>query len=182
MVWHTLKTGALLVKRGLFWICKGGSKALFRSDAWDGFPSILSMYPHLQTLCDSFLATRWDKVARYKTPYQLGPIVTYRWKHSSDWPPGGTKVDHQELSHILASRVCCSLLGPDVLACGGTLSSKYSISIGYQEITRQLLGDAKVPWWKQVQNKFSWSKCNFFMWLVAHNHCLTWDNLCKCQF
>jgi len=55
MVWHTLKTGVMLVKRGLFWICKGGSQALFWSDAWDGFPSILSIYPHLQPLCDSFL-------------------------------------------------------------------------------------------------------------------------------
>ena len=55
-------------------------------------------------------------MAHYKTPYQLGPVVGYRWKHSSDWPPGGTDVDRQELSQILASRECPSLLGPDVLA------------------------------------------------------------------
>ena len=102
MVWHTLKTGAVLVKRGLFWICKGGSEALFWSDAWDGFPSILSMYPHLQSLCDSFHAAGWDKVAHYKTPYQLGPVVGYRWKHSSDWPPRGIDMDRQEISQIIA--------------------------------------------------------------------------------
>ena len=110
------------------------------------------MYPHLQSLCDSFHATRWDKVAHYKTPYQLGPIVGYRWKHSSDWLPEGTDVDHQELSKILASRECPSLLGPDVLVWGGTLFGKYHVSVGYQEITRQLFGDVEVPWWKQVWN------------------------------
>ena len=140
------------------------------------------MYPHLQSLCDSFHAAGWDKVAHYKTPYQLGLVVGYRWKHSSEWPPGGTDMDRQELSQILASRECPSLLGLDVLAWGGTLSSKYHVSAGYQEITRQLFGDAEVPWWKQVWNKVSWPKCNFFMWLVAHNRSLTWDNLCKRGF
>ena len=91
-------------------------------------------------------------------------------------------MDCQVLSQNLASRECPSFLGPDVLAWGGTLSGKYHISVGYQEITRQLFGNAEVPWWKKVWNKFSWSKCNFFMWLVAHNRCLTWDNLCKRGF
>ena len=90
-------------------------------------------------------------------------------------------MDRQELSQILASREC-PLLGLDVLAWGGTLSGKYHVSTGYQEITRQLFGDAEVPWWKQVWCNFSCSKCNFLMWLVAHNHCVTWDNLCKCGF
>jgi hypothetical protein len=82
----------------------------------------------------------------------------------------------------LASIACCSLLGPDVLAWGHTLSGKYFVSIGYQEITRQLLGDVEVPSWKQIWNKFSWFKYSFFMWLVAHNCCPTWDNLCKRGF
>ena len=70
----------------------------------------------------------------------------------------------------------------DVLIWGGTLFCKYHVSIGYQETTRQLFGDVEVPWWKQVSNKVSWSKCNFFMWLVAHNNCLMWGNLCKHGF
>lgn len=67
MVWHTLKNDAHLVKRGLFWICKGGSKALFWFDAWDGNPPILFMYPHLQTLYEYFITSRWDKVVYYMT-------------------------------------------------------------------------------------------------------------------
>jgi hypothetical protein len=90
MVWHTLKIGAQLVKRGLFWICNRGSEALFWNDSWDGNPPLLSMYPHLQALCDSFLAAGWDTVAHYKIAYNLGLAVGYRWKNSSDWPPGGS--------------------------------------------------------------------------------------------
>ena len=80
-------------------------------------------------------------MAHYKTPYQLGPVVGYIWKHSSEWPHGGIDMDHQELSQILASREC-PLLGLDVFSWGGTLSGKYRVSAGYQEITRQLFGYA----------------------------------------
>ena len=75
-------------------------------------------------------------MAHYKTPYQLGPIVGYRWKHSFDWPPRGIEVDQKELSQILASRECFSLRGPNILAWGGTLSGKYHFFVGYQEKTR----------------------------------------------
>ena len=51
------------------------------------------MYSHLHTLCDSFHAAGWDKVADYKNPYQLGLVVGYRWKHSLDWLPRGIDVD-----------------------------------------------------------------------------------------
>ena len=89
------------------------------------------MYPHLQMLCDSFHVVGWDKVAHYKTPYQLAPIVGYRWKHSSNWPPRGTKVDRHEFSYILTSRECSSLLGLDGLAWRGTLYGKYHVSTRY---------------------------------------------------
>ena len=48
----------------------------------------------------------------------------------------GTKVDRQKISHILASRECFSLRGPNILAWGGTLSGKYHVFVGYQEKTR----------------------------------------------
>lgn len=75
MVWKTLKTSAQLVKRGLFCICNKGSKALFWVDSWDGHPPLLSMYPHLQALCDYFIAVGWDKVEHYKTGQYYGLVV-----------------------------------------------------------------------------------------------------------
>ena len=89
MVWNTLKIGAHLVKRSLFWICNRDTEALFWSDSWNGHPPLLSSHPHLQSLCDIFLSVGWNKVAHYKEAYNLGLAVGYRWKNSSDWPLGG---------------------------------------------------------------------------------------------
>lgn len=65
MIWHTLKIGVELIKSGLFWIYNKGSKALFWLDSWDGNPPILSMYLHLQLLCDIFSVASWHTVAHY---------------------------------------------------------------------------------------------------------------------
>ena len=63
-------------------------------------------------------------------------------------------MERQEISQILASRESSSFLGLYVLAWRGTLSGKYHVSARYREITKQLFGDAKVPWWKHVWNNF----------------------------
>ena len=121
-------------------------------------------------------------MAHYKEAFNLGLAVGYRWKNSSDWPLGGSLGDRFELSEILASRECSSLQDPDVLAWGGASSGKYSVSSGYLALTKQLFGEVEVSWWKKVWNSFSWPKCNFFLWILVHNRCLTWDNLCKRGF
>ncbi|XP_057868067.2 uncharacterized protein LOC131075253 [Cryptomeria japonica] len=183
MIWHTLKVGAQLIKDALFWICHSGSQALFWLDSWDGHPPILSSFPHLQPLSEVFSAAGWDTVEHYKVAQHDGLVLRFRWKHPSEWPPGGSEGDRCELSQLLASRACNSLRGTDVLAWDGSdLSGKYSVVAGYKQIGRQLFGDIEVPWWKHVWHKLSWPKCNFFMWLVAQNRCLTWDNLCKRGF
>ena len=182
MVWNTLKLGANLVKHSLFWICNSGTVALFWSDSWDGYPPLLSSHPHLQSLCDLFLSAGWNTVAHYKEAFNLGTTVGYRWKNSFDWPPGGSLGDRLELSQILASRECSSLRECDVLAWGGASSGKYSVSSGYLVLTKQLFGEVEVSWWKKVWNSFSWPKCNFFLWVLVYNRCLTWDNLCKRGF
>lgn len=53
MIWDTPKRGVKLIKEGMFWICNKGSKSLFWYDSWDGYPSIISKFPHLQPLCGS---------------------------------------------------------------------------------------------------------------------------------
>ena len=65
-MWNTLKIGAHLVKRSLFWIFNRGIEALFWSDLWNGHPPLLSSHLHLQPLCDFFLSVGWNKVANYK--------------------------------------------------------------------------------------------------------------------
>ena len=84
---------------------------------------------------------------------------------------------------VLQSHECTTLVGNDVLSWDREdLSEKNLVSAGYVELLQQMLGDIQMPWWKQVWNKFSWPKCNFFMLLVVHSRCHTWDNLCKRGF
>lgn len=72
MIWNTLRKGASLVKEGLLWICKRGKEALFLSDSWDGFPSIISQYPNLTNLCRYFQKAGWSRVSDFKSYYQDG--------------------------------------------------------------------------------------------------------------
>lgn len=118
-------------------------------------------------------------MAHYKEAFNLGLAMGYKWKNSSNSPVGGSLGDRLELSQILASRECSSLQELDVLAWGGVFSGKYSISSRYLVLTKQLFGVVEVSWWKKVWNSFSWSKCNFFLWILVYNRYLTWDNICK---
>ena len=48
-------------------------------------------------------------MAHYKEAFNLGLVVGYRWKNSSNWPLGGSLGDRFELSEILASSECYSM-------------------------------------------------------------------------
>jgi len=85
----------------------------------------------------------------------------------------GLLVDREELARILDGRICSSLDERDFLACNPNLKGVYSVTSGYQVLDRQKFGMKNSPWWKFVWNKFGWPKCNYFLWLVAQNRCLT---------
>lgn len=79
----------------------------------------------------------WNKVEHYKSVQNIGLAASLRWKHSSNWFPGGSKEDRQELAWILASWEYNSMAGQDVLAWSNSdLSSKYFVSTGYGEFLR----------------------------------------------
>ncbi|XP_057842111.2 uncharacterized protein LOC131051557 [Cryptomeria japonica] len=118
-------------------ICHGGSQALFWLDSWDGHPPIISTFPHLQHLCDPLTAAGWNNVGHYKEAFNCGLGVTFRWKQSSQWPPGDLDDDRAELSRILGSRQCPTLTGNDILAWESSDSSeKFVVSTGYGELLR----------------------------------------------
>ena len=110
MIWNTLKFGAQLVKDGLFWICHSGSQALFWLDSWDGHPSILTIHPQLHSLYQHFISVDWDIVNFYKIGYVQGLAPSFHWKHTYEWPSGGSEEDRKELFQILQSRECTTLV------------------------------------------------------------------------
>ncbi len=58
----------------------------------------LSMYPHLQPLCDNFIAVGWHKVVHNKTGWNLGLAVGFCWKDFGGCLPGGLKEVRNELT------------------------------------------------------------------------------------
>ena len=89
MIWDTLKKGAMLIKDGLFWICKRGSEAQFWSDSCDGFPPIISQFPNLAVLCQRFLEAGWSRVSDFKYFFHCGQLELASWKSPNEWPVAG---------------------------------------------------------------------------------------------
>lgn len=112
----------------------------------------------------------------------VGQVDVYKRKAPNEWPLGETKGTRHELAQILVNTECNSLVGKDILASCLNPTGKYSTASRYLELDRQVFGSVWVSWQKQVCNKFSCTKYNFFMWLVVQNRCLTWDNSCKRGF
>ncbi|XP_059066340.1 uncharacterized protein LOC131061549 [Cryptomeria japonica] len=181
-IWNTLKKGAVLIKGGFFWICKSGTKAQFWHDSWDGYPPIVSQYPHLSILAQRFCEAGWTRVCDFKSFSLQGQVVEARWKTSREWPILGLEVECAELHNILSGRSCSALMDSDVLAWSPNPKGTYTVSSGYQALLSQQFASGEVHWWKRVWNNFSWPKCNCFSWTLAWNRCLTWDNIQKRGF
>ena len=181
-IWDTLKKGAQLVKEGLFWICNRGSDTLFWQDSWDGHPPILSSFPQLLPLYHSFTNAGWSKVEHFKTIKNLGQIEVTCWKAPEEWPVGGSEEERALLSRVLENRICSSLVGRDCLAWSPSPKGRFTVAQGYATLDKNLHDLAEVNWWKKAWSFFSWPKCNFFVWLLAQQKCLTWENLRKRGF
>lgn len=175
VIWGTLKKGATLIKEGLFWICKKGIEALFWSDSWDGFLPIVSQFPSLLTLCQHFLEVGWSRVSDFKSFHPCGQLEVVGWKTLGEWSVVGLEEDCVELHSILSSRHCISLKDKDSLAWCLNPKGVFTVASGYQELLAHRLNGEEVHWWKYVWNKFSWSKCNCFVWTLAWNRYLTWE-------
>lgn len=118
----------------------------------------------------------------FKTSYRCGKIEGDRWKDPGDCPIVGLEEDCAKLQNILAGRLCSTLRDKDILAWSPDPKGSFIVASGYQELLACKFGGVEVPWWKHVWNKFSWLKCNCFVWTLASNKCLTWDNLHKQGF
>lgn len=112
----------------------------------------------------------------------IGQVEVTCWKDPLEWPLGGSDEDRVVLVNILEGRLCSSLKERDILAWGPNPKGKFSVVEGYAQLDRHFHGLMDVPWWKKVWNRFSWPKCNFFLWLVAQRKFLMWDNLLKRGF
>ena len=137
MIWNTLKKGAALIKGGLFWICKGGTVAQFWYDAWDGYPPMVTQYPHLRILAQRFCDAGWSRVCDFKSFSLQGQLVEASWKKPKEWPIFGSEVERDELQYILSRQSYSALMGDDVLDWSPNPKGSYTIYSGYQELLSQ---------------------------------------------
>lgn len=98
----------------------------------------------------------------FKSSYLYGNVEVSRWKVPRKWPMVGLEEDCTELRNILASRQCNSLRDRDILAWSPNPKGVFMVASGHQNLIARKYGGSKVPWWKNVGNKFSWPKCNCF--------------------
>lgn len=182
VIWDTLKKGAKLIKDGLFWICNNGEEAQFWSDSWDGYPPIIFQFPNLLGLCQQFQDAGWSRVRDFKSFFPCGQMEMAKWKPPDEWPVVDLQEECAMLQNILSSRRCCSIWESDGLAWSPNPKGIYMVAAGYSKLVAHKMDMLEVQWWKKVWNKLSWPKCNCFIWMLAWNKCLTWDNIRKRGF
>lgn len=76
----------------------------------------------------------------------------------------------------------CSSLKKDRLTWLLNPKGAFTVASRYEKLLSQWLTRVEVQWWKHIWNNFSWPKCNCFVWTLALNKCLTWDNIWKNDF
>lgn len=80
---------------------------------------------------------------------------------------GGYDEDQSLLSHVLEENFCSSLSGRDNLVWSPSPRGKFTVAQGYAILDKNLHDLVEVHWWKKVWSRFSWTKCNFFLWFLA---------------
>ena len=117
----------------------------------------------------------------FKSFSPCGQMEIANWKSLDEWPVVDLQEECAMLQNILSSRSFCSLREDDVLAWSPNPKGTYTVASGYSRLVSHKMVLPKVQWWK-VWNKLSWPKCNCFIWMLAWNKCLTWDNIRKRGF
>lgn len=118
----------------------------------------------------------------FKSSSFCGQLEVARWKSPDVWPDVGLQEDCVVLQSVISSPRCSSLQEEDVLAWSPNPLGVYIVASRYKVLLSHRMNGEEVQWWKKVWNKFPWPKCNCFVWMLAWNNCLTWDNIHKRGF
>jgi hypothetical protein len=120
------------------------------------------------------------KVIDYWKPFDPGEIWR-TWKTSHENLHIPPQLNLHPLQEHLAARKIPSQQGKDILRWGHSttgafnISEAYYIKAGHKTLPREEV-------WGKIWDMKTWPKINTFLWLVAHNNILTWDNLRKRGF
>jgi hypothetical protein len=179
LIWNAARNNRGLITDHSFWELQSGSSTYFWSDSWQQLPP-LNTDPTLSNLIPLTTAVGLHKVIDYWKPFDPGEIWR-TWKTSHENLHIPPQLNLHPLQEHLAARKISSQQGKDILRWGHSttgafnIPEAYYIKAGHKTLPREEV-------WGKIWDMKTWPKINTFLWLVAHNNILTWDNLWKRGF
>jgi hypothetical protein len=179
LIWNVARNNRGLITDHSFWELQSGSSTLFWSDSWQQLPA-LNTDPNLSAFIPFTTEAGLLKVLDFWNP-NVPREIWRTWKNSHEALNIPMDLNLQPLQEHLDSRKILSQQGDDILRWGhsttGTfnIQEAYHLRAGHKSLLREEV-------WGKIWEAKSWPKINTFLWLVAHNNILTWDNLRKRGF
>jgi hypothetical protein len=179
LIWNAARNNRGLIMDHSFWELQSGTSAYFWSDSWQQIPP-LNTDLTLSNLIPLTTDVGLHKVIDFWKPFDPGEIWR-TWKTSHENLHIPPQLNLHPLQEHLAARKISSQQGEDILRWGHSttrafnIPEAYYIKAGHKTLPREEV-------WGKIWDMKTWPKISTFLWLVAHNNILTWDNLRKRGF
>eukprot|EP00253_Pinus_taeda_P015442 PITA_15442 len=173
-MWNSAIKHRELIQNHSFWEVKEGSLAIFWTDSWQQLPTLKTL---IQGLQDQDM-NHMDKVNKF---WNLNTNSDHReWKTINQIIPDSTEAIQLSLSTELKKRKILKEVGEDKLRWGYEEKGIFTAKEAYKILLKDRLNKDKL--WEKIWKPPIWPKISTFLWLLAHNRILTWDNLGKRKF
>jgi hypothetical protein len=173
-IWNTAWKNRDLVQEHAFWEVRNGESAMFWQDSWQQ----LKPLKDLEELRPLKQALSQDTLLRVKDLWKpMDQRLQWRhWKTSNQELGVPENLNLQEWKHYASHQKILNREGPDILRWGHSITGNFSVKEAYY-LQGHYQNQDKENIWNKVWNPVLWPKVSTFLWLIAHNRVLTWDNL-----
>jgi ribonuclease HI len=178
-IWNTAWKNRTLVQNHAFWEIKDGGSALFWQDSWQQLKP-LDTLEDLTTLKNAMQQPVPPRVKDFWAAQDM-PHHWRRWKTSHQELEVPDTLDLQPWHAHANNRKIRYQEGPDILRWGYTPAGIFTIKEACTLYGSPQEPDTE-PIWNKIWHPALWPKISTFLWLLAHNRTLTWDNLRKRGF
>eukprot|EP00253_Pinus_taeda_P031749 PITA_31749 len=173
-MWNSAIKHRELLQNHSFWEVKEGRSARIWTDSWQQMPA-------LSTLTQNIQAQEMNHMATINNFWNVQSNADHReWKHINQIIPNSTEATQSLLSAELKNRKILKEAGKDKLRWGYEEKGIFTAKEAYRLLLNNRFNKDKV--WEKIWQPPIWPKILTFLWLLAHNRILTWDNLRKRKF
>eukprot|EP00253_Pinus_taeda_P031183 PITA_31183 len=173
-MWNSAIKHGELIQNHSFWEVKEGSSARFWTDSWQQLPALNTLIQGIQDQEMNYM----DKINKF---WNCHTNSDHReWKPTNQIIPDSTEAIQLSLSTELKKRKILKEAGEDKLRRGYEEKGIFTAKEAYRILLKDRFNKDKV--WEKIWKPPIWPKISTFLWLLAHNKILTWDNLRKRKF